>query len=100
MPGHPELKTPVKKSELQRVTEVMRAHHNSMREQDKVIATELRRGLVAVLGRTGAYRVGRQFSIAASQNAEAARTYVRAYNLYVDLYEKKRKAQTKFDPNS
>lgn len=100
MPGHPNLQTPTRASELRNLAESMRNHHRSMKEQSKVIASELRRGLVPILGRTGAYRVGRQFAHAASQNDECARAYVRAHDIYKEIYEKRRKAATRFDPDA
>jgi hypothetical protein len=98
MAGHPELTEPRRRSELRRLGESMRSHHTAMLEQDKVIATRLRRNrtLHSIIGRTGAYRVGRQFSHAAGLNAELARTYRRAAMLYEELRERKRAASSAF----
>lgn len=100
MPGHPNLQTPTRASELRNLAESMRNHHRSMREQGRVTASELRRSLIPILGRTGAHRVGRQFARAASLNEECARAYIRAYDIYKEVYEKRRKAATQFDPDA
>lgn len=98
MPGHPDLHVPAKRSDLRHVCESMRAHHRSMTEQDKVIAATLRRNaaLHGLIGRTGAYRLSRQFAHAAGLNTELARTYMRAVDLYEDLRQKRQAAQSSF----
>jgi hypothetical protein len=98
MAGHPELSVPANRSELRRQCDIMRAHHAAMHEQDKVIASVLRRSkaLHNIIGRTGAYRVSRQYSHAAGLNTELARAYQRASDLYEDLRTKKQAAAADF----
>jgi hypothetical protein len=98
MAGHPELSVPASRSQLRRQAEVMRAHHAAMLEQDKLIASTLRRSraLQSLVGRTGAYRIGRQYTIAATLNAEAARAHRRAVDIYEELRAKKKAAAASF----
>ena len=95
---HPELITPTTKTEFETLAEIMRRHHLAMKQQDKVIATDLRQGLAPVIGKLNAYRVARQFIHAASLNVETGLVYVRAFNLYEDLYEGRVKTAMTFDP--
>ena len=98
MPGHPELQVPAKRSHLQQMCETMRRHHTAMRQQDQVIAVVMRKspGLRNLIGRTGAYRVARQFSHAAALNTEAANAYRRAYDIYMDARARKQQPQRSF----
>ena len=98
MLGHPDLVTPEKKSEFEELAEIMRRHHVAMKQQVKIVATDLRSALRPILGRTGAYRVTRHLIRAASLNLETAAAYARAFQIYEDLYEQRVKVNTKFDP--
>jgi hypothetical protein len=98
MAGHPDLAVPAKRSQLRHQSEVMRKHHAAMLEQDKVIASTLRRAkaLHSIVGRTAAYRISRQYAHAASLNGELARTYKRASDIYEEARLKKRAAAAGF----
>jgi hypothetical protein len=98
MLGHPELITPENKSEFEAMTEYLRKHHVAMKHQDAVIATDFRHGLAPIIGKMGAYRVARQITRAASLNVETGLAYVRAFDLYEELYENRVKVNMKFDP--
>ena len=108
MPGHPALVFPERKSELYQLCEVMRNHHNAMSQQDRAIVAALRpalsqistgRPLLGADAKVNAYRVCRQLVFAASLNLETARAYVRAKDLYEDLFATVGRAPRKFDPD-
>ena len=109
MLGHPDLVTPYSTTQFHVTSEAMRKHHRAMAIQNKTIIGELRPALAELPSRIAfgadakinAYRVCRQFVFAASLNLETAGAYVKAYDLYHELFLNKKNSgsRPKFDPN-
>lgn len=96
MDGHPQLITPWNSSEFHAMAQALRSHHNSMNDQARQVAAELRKDLPKATGakfqavrldlKANAIRVTWHIAHAAALNQAAARSYTKAYMTFLDLF--------------